>query len=54
MAYQSIKNKGDYKKVAHRIEEIKDAEPNTNEAKELKQLVQEIIHFERRSQPVNR
>ena len=43
-----IKTPKDYKAVAHRIEEIKDAEPNTREARELKQLMNKIIALERR------
>jgi hypothetical protein len=50
MEKQVIKTKEDYKRVARRIEEIKDAEPNTEEAKELKKLVQEIICFEKQHQ----
>lgn len=54
MEYQAIRNKADYNKVARRIEELKDAEPNTLEAAELKQLVKEIIHFERQHQLIHK
>jgi hypothetical protein len=54
MEHQAIKTKGDYNKAARRLEQIKDAEPNTIEAKELKRLVQEIIYFERQTQLVHR
>jgi hypothetical protein len=47
MNHEFIKTPKDYKAVAHRIEEVKDAEPNTREARELKRLVNKIIEFER-------
>jgi hypothetical protein len=49
-----IKTLKDYKEVAHRIEEIKDAEPDTSEARELKRLVHTIIAFEKHQQQVQR
>jgi hypothetical protein len=54
MELQFIKTPKDYKQVAHRIEEIKDADPDTREARELKRLVHTIIAFERHQQQVQR
>lgn len=46
MEYKQIKTQGQYQAVAARIEQLKDAEPGTNEAKELKLLMRLLVEFE--------
>ena len=42
-----IKNEEEYEAVTSRVERLKDAEPGTEEAKELKMLIKMLIHYEK-------
>lgn len=46
MEYNSIANEEEYEAVTQRIERLKDAEPGTAEAKELKALIKALIAYE--------
>lgn len=46
MMYSSLVNKEQHDKIAQRVEQLKDAEPGTKEAKELKALTQILVQFE--------
>lgn len=47
MKYSDIKNEAQYEEVTVRIEQLKNAEPGTDEAKELKVLIKMLIDFEK-------
>ena len=47
MSYSAINNEEEYEEVTHRIEQLKDAEPGTDEAKELKALIKLLIDYEK-------
>lgn len=48
MEYSKIENEAQYEEVTHCIEQLKDAEPGTAGAKELKVLIKMIIDFEKK------
>ncbi|WP_181885177.1 hypothetical protein [Pontibacter diazotrophicus] len=48
MKYNYIENQEQYEEVTLRVEQFKDAEPGTNEAKELKVLVKMLVNFEKK------
>ena len=47
MEHFYIKNEEEYEAVTSRVERLKDAEPGTEEAKELKVLIKVLIHYEK-------
>lgn len=46
MEYNCIANEEEYEAVTQRIERLKDAEPGTDEAKELKMLIKVLVAYE--------
>lgn len=47
MEYNDIKNEEQHEEVTQRVEQIRNAEPGTEEAKELKTLIKMLIEYEK-------
>lgn len=47
MEYINIENEEQYEEVTNRIEQLKNAKPGTDEAKELKVLVKMLVNYEK-------
>ncbi len=52
-AYKTIKNMNQYRMVASRIEQLKDAPPESTGAQELKLHTHLIVEFEKGNLPTN-